>query len=353
LAATAFLEDYGRLCVHGATARLQKQATLLNLGVELIKDAPDSCPLCTQPLNDDLRRSIHDRHDSTKAEIERGDAREQSRPHANRSLANARRALDEYTRFSERRVGDIIASMQPENESKVCELLGGTSTASAEIVRTAAKAADGVLRPLQAAATEAENAIDTCEAHVKESSESLTDAETLIKALQIYLVAADEFVSEIERLEPNLVGPTKLFRQAVDALAGTSELTLLIELLEKRASVVRSLRVRDVVEGLKELKKHVEQTLAETMEAAMSTDLTGAVMKWYEKIRTDGDPDVHFSGFAMDRTKGGDFKSRRLAVKAKSYGVELASAVSSLSESKLNALGLCVSIASAIRSPGP
>jgi ABC-type methionine transport system ATPase subunit len=33
--------------------------------------------------------------------------------------------------------------------------------------------------------------------------------------------------------------------------------------------------------------------------------------------------------------------------------VELASAVSSLSESKLNALGLCVSIASALRSPGP
>jgi hypothetical protein len=108
-----------------------------------------------------------------------------------------------------------------------------------------------------------------------------------------------------------------------------------------------------VLEGLKELKKHVEQTLAETMEAVMSTDLTDSVMKWYGKIRTDGDPDVHFSGFAMDRTKSGDFKSRRLSVKAKSYGVELASAVSSLSESKLNALGLCVSIASAIRSPGP
>jgi hypothetical protein len=85
----------------------------------------------------------------------------------------------------------------------------------------------------------------------------------------------------------------------------------------------------------------------------MSTDLTDAVMKWYGKIRTGGDPDVHFAGFAMERTKSGDFKSRRLSVKAKSYGVELASAVSSLSESKLNALGLCVSIANAIRSPGP
>jgi hypothetical protein len=89
------------------------------------------------------------------------------------------------------------------------------------------------------------------------------------------------------------------------------------------------------------------------MDAVIGSDLTASVMKWYERIKTIGDPNVHFSGFAMERTKAGDFKSRRLKVKADSYGVELASAVSSLSESKLNALGLCVSIASSLRSPGP
>ncbi|HXI82607.1 MAG TPA: ATP-binding protein [Verrucomicrobiae bacterium] len=349
----AFIADYGKLCVHGVTTRLQKEASLLKIGVELIKDAPDSCPLCTQPLNNDLRRSIHERHDLSKAEIEKGDAREESRPRVNRSLVNVRRALEEHAQLSERLVGNIITSMLPENASKVCELLGGTDTATAETVRSAAKAADVVLQHLRANATRVQLAIDSCESQMKESHESLVDVEVLVKALQDYLVAADEFVEEIGDLEPSLVGPTKLFRQAVDALAGTSEMTLLNELLEKRITVNRSLRVRDVVEGLKELKKHVEQTLAETMEAAMSSDLTAAVMKWYEKIRTDGDPDVHFSGFAMERTKGGDFKSRRLSVRARSYGVELASAVSSLSESKLNALGLCVSIATAIRSPGP
>ena len=55
----------------------------------------------------------------------------------------------------------------------------------------------------------------------------------------------------------------------------------------------------------------------------------------------------------MERTKAGDFKNRRVKVGAQSYGVELASAVSSLSESKLNALGLCMSIATALRAPGP
>ncbi len=349
----AFLEDYGRLCVHGAATRLQKEARLLDIGVELIEDNPDSCPLCTQVLDSDLRRVIHERHASVKAEIERGTAREQSLSRVTRSLADVRSELKEHIKLSECRTSDLIASMQPENAPKVCDLLGGTSAASAEIVRATAGVASGLRDRLRNAATQVEDAILICESGIKENRESLADAEALGKALQAYLATASDFVSQVSQLEPNLVGPIKLFHQAVDALAGTTEASLLIDLLEKRTTIERAMRVRNMLEGLKELKKHVEQTLAETMEAAMSTDLTEAVMKWHGKIRTGGDPDVHFSGFAMERTKSGDFKSRRLSVKAKSYGVELASAVSSLSESKLNALGLCVSIASAIRSPGP
>lgn len=270
-----------------------------------------------------------------------------------RALAAVKSALKEHVNLSEIRTSNLIASMQPENAAKVYELLGGASSASAEIVRTTAGVANGLRNRLRTAAAEVEGAIQTCESRVKENDERLADAEALGKALQVYLATANDFVSQVAQLEPSLAGPTESFRQAVDALAGTSEISLLIALLEKRPTIERAMRIGDVLEGLKELKKHVEQTLAETTEASMSTDLTTAVMKRYGKIRTDGDPDVHLSGFAMDRTRTGDFKSRRLSVKARSYGVELASAVSSLSESQLNALGLCLSIASAIRSPGP
>jgi len=79
--------------------------------------------------------------------------------------------------------------------------------------------------------------------------------------------------------------------------------------------------------------------------------MSGDVMDWYNQIRTTGDPDVHFSGFDMDRTKKGELRSRRVQIKAASYGKDLVSAVSSLSESKLNALGLCMSIATNLK-PG-
>ncbi|MBI4226854.1 MAG: AAA family ATPase [Candidatus Omnitrophica bacterium] len=349
----SFLNDYGQLCIQGAMAKLQKEADLLSLGVELLKESPNPCPLCRQTLDDERRRDIHQRHASCLTEIDKGVVRAQSRSHVTQTLLNVREALTEHARLSERRTSNLVASMQSENSQKVFQLLGGEGTVVAEIVRATSGAAAALQDRLRTASANVESAISTCEVGIRENCENIAHAEALGRTLQSYLTTVTDCARQAVSLESSLSGPAKLFRQAVDSLAGTAEISLLIDLLEKRETIERAMRVRDLLDGLKDLKKHAEQTLAETMETTMSADLTAEVMKWYDKIRTQGDPDVHFSGFAMDRTKGGDFKSRRLSVKAKSYGIELASAISSLSESKLNALGLCVSIASAIRSPGP
>src|SRR6266404_1225310 len=82
---------------------------------------------------------------------------------------------------------------------------------------------------------------------------------------------------------------------------------------------------------------------------AISGEFGGEVADWYGRIRTTGDPDVHFSGFDIKRTAAGG----RVQIKAQSYGKDLVSAVSSLSESKLNALGLCISIAINVKTTSP
>ena len=196
-------------------------------------------------------------------------------------------------------------------------------------------------------------AAQVCTDAIYRKAEELAQAEALMKALGEYLLAADAYANTLRDIGPTLEEPTRLLQHAVDAQAGTTELSLLIEMLSSRPSIRRAVQVKQTLDGLKELKKQVDQAVGQTMEDAFSKDLTGAVMRWYQRIRTTSDPDVHFSGFAMERTKAGDFKNRRVRVGAHSYGVELASAVSSLSESKLNALGLCMSIATSLRAPGP
>ena len=125
------------------------------------------------------------------------------------------------------------------------------------------------------------------------------------------------------------------------------------DLLEQRHNVEKKLEIDGILDGLKDLRKSVDQYVANRVLEAISGELTSEVMEWYRHIKTTGDPDVHFDGFDMERTKKGELKARRVQIKAKSYGKELVSAVSSLSESKLNALGLCVSIAINLKGDSP
>lgn len=348
-----FLDDYARICVAGAEARLQKEAGLLQFGSELIQDSPSVCPLCAQPMDEKVKAGIHERHAIHQANLQKETGRNDSRDKVRRTLREIGSSITNHQSMTIRPVQGLVTAMMSENEARVVELLGGVDSEMSKLVRSTAMTVTALHSRLKVAQIEVEDAIGSCENAIKDGKTELTQAERLIRVLNTYITVADEIMTSIPRLETAMSEPSRIFRQAIDALAGTAEISVLIEVLGKHDQVQRAVIIREAVEGLKVLKKTVEQTLAETMDAVMSKELTDLVMKWYARIKTDGDPNVHFSGFAMDRNKSGDFKSGKLGVRAESYGVPLASAVSSLSESKLNALGLCVNIASAIRQPGP
>lgn len=346
-----FLEDWGKLVARTMAERLSKEAELLRVGLDIIRESPDHCPLCQQSLNEELRQQIGDRQDKLReagAETSIADVRSR----VSQALRGLRDTLIRHRRVLDSRSQELRAATNPDNGKKVEGLFG---TSQADDWKTVSAAADALApkeAAYEAAAATVAAAVDVCQAATATVCE-VKQAESLGRALNAYLRAVEELEATLDKLEPTLVGPGRILRQEIDKVAGSSELTLLIEFMEKKPAVQRALKIRDVLTGLKTLKKAVEQTVGETMETAIGAELTGSVMDWYGRIRTKGDPNVHFSGFAMERTKDGDFKKGKVSIGASSYGVSLASAVSSLSESKLNALGLCVSIASALRAPGP
>jgi len=164
-----------------------------------------------------------------------------------------------------------------------------------------------------------------------------------------------DFQCGYEKALGTLISPmsdaNEILKHELDSAAGTEDISVLIDLMERQNGIEKSFEVESILAKLKELRKTIDQYVGAKMLDAVSSEMTSDVMDWYDKIRTTGDPDVHFSGFDMDRTQKGDIKSRRVQIKASSYGKDLISAVSSLSESKLNALGLCLSITTNLK-PG-
>lgn len=348
-----FLDDYGRLAAGVATDRLRQHATLLQIGQALLGENPTECPLCTQPMTEGLRQHLAQRHAAVTAELEGLAPSPQIRMRAEQVVRTAQQAIGQHRGLLEGQLTDVFAATEVPNDAKVRAIFGDGHEASLSIVRETAGAMLTPFQALQDTATRAAAALATCDTALSSGTPVLSQAEEVGQALEAYLASVAAYRARVQEAEAALAGPSQIFQQSLDAEAGTAELSLLINVLERRDQIELALRLEDVMSGLKSLKTHVQQALGETMEAVMTTELTASVMRWYGKIKTTGDPDVHFSGFALPRTKGGEFKVRTIAVKASSYGVDLASAVSSLSESKLNALGLCVSIASALRAPGP
>lgn len=348
-----FLDDCGRLAACAAADRLREHATLLEVGQTLLAENPAECPLCMQPMTEGLRQHLAQRHAAVTAELERVAPFSEIRMRAERVVRTAQQELGRHRQLLEGQLSDLLAATEASNEAKVRAVFGDGHEGSLSIVRETASAVRAPLQTLQETATRAAATLATCETALSSGTPALSQAEEAGQALEAYLASAAQYMARLEEAESALAGPAQIFRQSLDAAAGTAELSLVINVLERRDQIGRALRLEDVISRLKSLKTHVQHALGETMEKVMNTELTASVMGWYAKIKTTGDPDVHFSGFALPRTKAGDFKARTIAVKASSYGVDLASAVSSLSESKLNALGLCVSIASALRAPGP
>lgn len=349
----SFIQRYARLAVADVSDRLQKEFQFLGLGIELGADAPGNCPFCEQSITDGIHHHAKERRDALASKVGSAPDIGTLRAQMNVSLGELAESLSVHSALLAGRSSDVIAANAPESAKKIRALFGKGNEHSLMLVAAAGASIGPSHRALTAAASTVTHAIRFCTEALLSKSEGVAQMEAVVKSISEYLACVDTYIHELDEVTPTLAEPSRLLQQAVDAQAGTAELSLLIEVLGNRAGIRRALRIKETLDGLKDLRKHVDQAVGQTMDDAFSKELTGAVMGWYLRIRTTGDPDVHFSGFAMERTRAGDFKNRRVKVSAQSYGVELASAVSSLSESKLNALGLCMSIATALRAPGP
>jgi len=191
--------------------------------------------------------------------------------------------------------------------------------------------------------------LDKMDDSLVKSTETPEKIKNLADALVKHISDIEIYKKKIKDHATTISVASKVLTNILDLQAGTQELSVLIELLERRNMLNKRAVIIGVLSRVKELQKQVKEYVANKIENTVNVDLTRNVLSWYQRIKTEGDPDVHFDGFELPKTKSGSVKSKQIAVNAKSYNKSLPSAVSSLSESKLNALGLSISIANNIK----
>ena len=336
-----------QLAKQSAQHRIAREMRFYAIGVELLQEAPTVCPFCDKGLSTADADHIRGRHASLLGEEQGTKALAETQRALETMLSDLGQRISEYyKRVASRTTGLLKAK---ESLPQLEALLTGDDGANLVVIASALQEIGDAVSSFIAEGKILRAALTDVQSSLRQPVVGTTIGEQLGTSLVKYLAAGRTVRSVIGKHTSGLDVAHKALLDAVNKVAGTATISLLIELLEKDRKIEKRLKIAGVIDGLKVLKTDVDSFVMKIMLAAISGELAQDVMEWYKRIRTAGDPDVHFAGFDMKKTAQGG----RVQIKASSYGKDLVSAVSSLSESKLNALGLCISIAINLKEVSP
>lgn len=346
-----FLNKYLELTKLAAAQFIIDQAKFFEFGLNSIKSLPAKCPFCEKTIDVSLHSQIHKHYEQIKSESAHFDILREQRIQIVKSLESFKRRIQA---FYERHISKIRTFLQAQTSLNQLEtILREKHPSHLDIISVSLDKISNSQKQFDQYLSYTTNALDEIQFSVENSTEDVSLLKNFGTFLTSYITNAQDLQKALSTFAPSVSEADQVLKHKLDTLAGTQDISLLIELIENRKKIERKFQIDNILDNLKELRKTIDQVVATKMLNAISSELTSEVMTWYSYIKTSGDPDVHFGGFDMDRTVKGDLKARRVQIKATSYGKDLVSAVSSLSESKLNALGLCVSIATNLKSSSP
>ncbi|TEU12466.1 MAG: hypothetical protein E3J21_21050 [Anaerolineales bacterium] len=348
-----FTKQYVDLLALATIQHILDRAKFFDLGLPLLQQTPDECPFCGLPLDDKRRAHIQAAHGALKKEEASQAVIQKQRDKILVDLSTLSRRLQDYHNRHINKAVALLSLGDEDNLSRLKTLLVPKYEVHFRAVEAALSDVEAATGKLKAAYNEAVKRLDAVTRSVNESREDAKLVEALGIALVEYIAVARSYAQTISSHVLAMFDADQALKRELDIQAGTEDISVLIELLERRQDIKKKLRIQEILENLKGLRKTVDGYAAEKLRDAVENQLTSDVMEWYEQIKTQGDPDVHFARFGLPQTKGGTIKARQIGVEATSYGMDLVSAVSSLSESKLNALGLCMNIANNLKGGSP
>jgi hypothetical protein len=339
----SFVQSYCKLVGLETVSYLLSRAQFFDVGVTLLSEAPAKCPFCGQSVDREVAKHILEEHEELLRQRDEFSGLKKMREAVARQLEDLRQRLDGYHERNAEKVASLLA-VEPSIE-KLENILGSKHRKHLEEIRTALDEFSPARANLDRLREGVLQALVQVETSVTESRPDPVLVKTLGERALEYVDATRSYRERIVSRAGAMSDAQCVITSELDVRAGTEDIAALIYLVEGRDKVEKAARVEEILSGLRELNRAAAQFVAAEVVKRMSGDLGSEVMKWYQRIKTAGDPDVHFAGFDVPMTAKGDYRAGRIDVKAKSYGVDLVSAVSSLSESKLNALGLCLCIA--------
>ena len=342
-----FLEKYKSLTNIVLYLSTIENVEFFDKGMNLIQKDKSKCPFCGQTINREVLRHIEVHYNKLSDEKEKYNGvfkdqiqfksdfktfKQRLQQFQNRNIVQAENLKSNKEWLD--KIEGLVKAKHDNRYNLFIDLLSKLSSTRETVI--------SYLERLDQSLDKLNDSIDKAKPNIKIYSDftsAYKEYISSIKGWNKFLVDHENDFSEID----------SLLQAELEKLARVEDVSLLIDLLTNTDKLEKSFKLESILKSIKEdFKRKINKYIAAKISSSIDTELTQQVMQWYKLIKTSTDPETHFDGFDIPRKSSGDYKSRTIEIKAKSYDKSLISAVSSLSESKLNALGLCMSIANNI-----
>jgi uncharacterized protein YoxC len=344
-----FLKNYLELSVLSTMQHIINKSQFLDLGKQLLEKEPKTCPLTASSLPDECLNSYQAQCELIKKDKQEIESFQTKQEGIKTQIQNFKQRLATFHKRCIDKTSSFVELDDENTLSKIETLLGSDNQKEYDNLHNAIKDIGKSVTDLAESNQEANLRLTELQTSLENHTENEASGKALADSLIDYLKNERTNLESINKYVPLVAAADGKLKIILDKLADTQELTVLIKLLETRKGLEKRVKIQNTLDSLVDLKKQVDAYVVTKLENAVKTSLSSDVMDWYSEIKTQGDPDVHFEGFGFPQTKSGTTKARQIEVNAKSYDKRLPSAVSSLSESKLNALGLSMSIANCVK----
>jgi chromosome segregation ATPase len=277
----------------------------------LIDPIPAKCPFCGQAIDEALAAHIRAEHQAADQEASSVRALQQQCEQVERLLDEMEQRVRRYDTNNVRRLDSLLAAK--DKQAQLDQVLA-KQPEHLESIRAATLLLGNLRTGLAGDFEKLIESFASVRKSLKGRAPAVETVEGLGTALVSYVASARKFLEEVDRWSSKLADADQVLRHELDLIAGTEDVSTLIGFLEAWPKIEKYLRVAAILGGLSQLRRDVERFISEEVDRAISGSLTAEVMEWYEEIRTNSDPDVHFNGFGLEQTAKGEFRTRRIAI---------------------------------------
>jgi len=345
-----FINGYYDLEKILAKKGIQELIRFHDLGYKLYEKGNKSqCPFCGTRITDDLKKHIEDSHENFESEIKAFEDYEQKRAYFSEILDDINNALEKIYQILTNNLKGFINVNNKEDLEKIESIFGPENIDEFKKLSLIINGLDTYTKTLTSKKKYIFESFKCIREHFTGQTSDKFDVKKISSEIVSLIAFCDDFYNQIKKFLDSDGDTIIFFLDLLDKYAGTELLSIKIEIVKRYKDIIKFITLEDLISSLKILRSNVVSYVNKKTKDIIDNKLTKDVLKWYDLIKTEGDPDVHFSGFEL----AGTSSRQQININAQSYGKSLVSAVSSLSESKLNALGLSVKLANNVSTSTP